>query len=150
MNELSTEIITEILSDDKAWDKKTRKLNYKWVIDAYEGERSYRFEEEVMLPRLLRAHRLFASWCGAELTEEGWLEDGMYSDWISEQLSDDMGIGYGIVPGLRERPYYRACYFEKIWESEKWAWEEISEGEILALGISPTQVPSKPGQPALF
>lgn len=150
MNQITSEIIEEILLDERAWDKKTRELKYDWVIDAYRGEREYRFEEEVLMPRLKRAHRLLATWCNETLNAEGWLEDGNLSDAISEQFSAEWGVGYGISPGLRERVYYRWCYFEALWQSRLWEYEEPTKEEILALEIKPNLVPSKPGQPALF
>jgi hypothetical protein len=150
MNQITSEIINEILLEEKAWDRKTRELNYKWVIEAYEGERSYRFQEEVMMPRLLRAHRLYAAFCGATLDKDGWLEDFDLSDALSDQFSNDMGMGYGISIGLRSRPYYRVCYFQNRWDITEWAWEEITKEEILTLDIRPNLVPSKLGQASLF
>lgn len=150
MNQKSSEIISELLKLEAAWDKKTRELNYKWVLEAYEGEREYLFQEKVMMPRLLRAHRLYASWCNATLDKDGWLEDGELSDRLSDQLSNDMGMGYGIIPGLRERPYYRSCYFQNIWENTEWVQEQPSREEILALGIRPNLVPQKENQLSMF
>lgn len=153
MNRKSTEIITEILSSEAAWDKKTRKLKYDNVIEWYREERAARFDDEVLYPRLLRAHRMLSVWCNATLGEDGWLEDGELSDALSDQLSGDSFynvVGYPIVPGLRSRQYYRESYFVHIWDGTEWAMEEPTEEEILALGIVPSLVPSKAGQPALF
>ena len=153
MNQMTREILAELLLIEKAWDKKTRQLNYHWVIDNYRGTRAYKFDSEVLYPRLLRAHRMLAVWHDIPLTEDGWIDDYDLSDALSDQLCGDSMynvVGYPIVPGLRHNQYFRDSYFSKIWESEEWVMENPTEQEILAIGIQPTLVPAKVGQPSLF
>ena len=153
MNQLTKEIITELLQDENAWDKKTRELRYDVVLENYREIRAARFDEEVMLPRLKRAERMLSVWFGLELNDEGWLEDWEVCDALSNQLCGNSMynvVGYPIKPGLRERDFWRESYFSKIWESPEWEIETPSQAEILALGIVPNQVPAKQNQPSLF
>lgn len=140
MNEQTKSILRDILQDERAWDRKTRKLRLFWVIDQYQKYRDIIWLDTVYFPRFDRAVRLIESWhlLPANHFEDLRIDDNLTIRWIS--CADCLEIVQHRIDG----------YFEHIWWSSTWAWEEITEQDILALGVSPTFVPSKPGQPSLF
>ena len=156
MNKITAEIISELLEEEFAWDKKTRELNYHAVVDTYHEIREHRFYDEIYWPRILRAMRLikamgiFPEDIWSEETF-GWYEE--YTGWwpiyapdINERFCEEITYKNG---------KWRQTYFNKFWTSEDWAWEQPEEEEILALGIKPNLVPKKRDrlgnlQPSMF
>ncbi len=156
MNKLTKEIITQILMHDQnSWDKKTRELRINYVLKCYHDMREARFYDEVLFPRMLRAYRMMIAWgifpenefaeisLGVQKEITGlWADNPEIADLVAERLCSD--YTYTKTGVLRD------TYISNIWHSEEWAQEEPTIEEINALGIKPSIVPSKRGQPALF
>lgn len=140
MNEQAKSIIRDILTDEHAWDKKTRKLRPFWVIEQYQKYREISWLYTVYFPRFDRAVRLIESW---QLLPTDHFED--------LKVDDKLTIRWINCSDCLEVIQYRIDhYFEHIWWSSAWAWQEITEQDILDLGIRPNLVPAKPGQDSLF
>ena len=155
MNKLAKEIISEVLTLEDAWDKKTRELRHSWVLEAYHHIREVRFYDEIFFPRMLRAMRLIKAmgivpeWAWDEV-DIGYDEE-LHGWWV---IDPDWG---DFIQNRFQYPnnWKRAGYFEAWWDSEDWAWEKPTKEEILALGIRPSLVPGKADkqgniQPSMF
>jgi hypothetical protein len=140
LNEQTEKIIRDILTDERAWDKKTRKLRLFWVIEQYQIARELLWMNTVYFRRFDRAVRLIESWklLPPDHFEDLRIDENYSIRWIT--CSDCLDIVQRHVDD----------YFEHIWYSPDWQWQEITEQDILNLGIRPSIVPAKPGQPSLF
>lgn len=138
MNAITTEIFTAILGTEEAWDKRTRKLRYGHVLKMYQDIHEQRFINEVMFPEWRKATKLLRALIPEDQRDVhftpdetfGWLIQMCSEDCYFERFSDYLGV---LVD--------RRCLF--IFNEEKWAPEDPSEEEILALGIRPGIVPTK-------
>ena len=140
MNEQSERIIRDILTDERAWDKKTRKLRLFWVIEQYQKYREILWLDTIYFPRFDRAVRLIENWklLPSDHFEDLRVDDNLTVRWIT--CADCLDLVQWHVDN----------YFERIWYSPDWAWQEITEQDILDLGVKPNLVPAKPGQQSLF
>lgn len=140
MNQATEQIIRELLKSEKAWDQKTRLLRFDWVLSQYFNVRERRWLDELYFPRMGRAYRMIETWGifpGCEFYDFEY-EPGKFARWMDWAEQAEM---------VQER---LDGYFERLWWSANWAYEEITKEQILALGVAPSLVPSKPGQPSLF
>lgn len=148
MNKRAQEIVSELLSLDEAWDKKTRKLRFDWVVDTYADVLTSRFYDEVLFPKMIRAFRLmialgFACEDQFESVSLGyhaeipgiWAKNPDLVDLVSNRFSGE----YVALCNGR----FRDSYIGRWWNSPEWAYQELSEEDILSLGIRPTIVPAK-------
>jgi hypothetical protein len=142
MNKLTVEILTPLLQDEDAWDKKTRQLRIAWVRDEYTKAREALWMDAVYFPRVYRLFSLLRSWgvfpenaftweaFGFVQELQGWwLSDPCLSDVVLERFED---------------------YFQGWWWQEEWEYEGFTVADVLALGVRPHLVPARQGQPSLF
>jgi hypothetical protein len=148
MNEFTLQIFADLLRCDEAWDKSTRELRYKWVLEQAYIYR-YALYEEVMLRLLARA----VHWCRVltSLPEESYqtiLQNGVEVEYFADECLSDRFVGDG-------HPSARVVYIESIWYGTySWSpdmdFQIPSKEELLALNIKPHFVPDKENQPSLF
>jgi hypothetical protein len=140
MKPLTEQIVKQILTSEKAWDKKTRELIYEYVITEYHKARERMWLDQVYFPRLERAVKLAEAWkiYPEDHYEDFQVEPGRTIRSLSceECLLD-----------LQDR---LETYFERLWWSDTWAFENPSYTDILALNVKPKMFAPKKNQPALF
>lgn len=148
MNDFTLRIFTDLLQSDEAWDKKTRELNYKWVLEQAHIYR-YALYEPVQARLLARAVHLchvltkLPDDCYQTILQDGREVEYFEDDEVAARFLGD------------EDPAYRVSYILSIWYGTyKWApnmdFQIPTKEELLALGITPHVVPGKPDQPSLF
>jgi len=135
VNEVTKQLLTTILSQESAWDKKTRALKYDEVITWLGNLQDYEYFYGVYWPCMLRAVQIAKAqgWppgCFQEISVNGEDIEWFCDDWVVDYLTGPGG-------------YLSGVWYDLYTESP-------SQEDILALGIRPTMVPGKEGQPALF
>lgn len=149
MNAFSTQIFTDLLQCDEAWDKKTRELNYAWVL-----EQAYIYRQALYEPV---QHRLYQravhlSHILTSLTADDYvtiLQDGVEVEYFADDCITERFCGSG------DPSAYRVSYIESLWYGTfEWApnmeFQIPEKEELLALGIRPHLVRAKKNQPSLF
>jgi len=147
MNRVAETLLHNILGEAAAWDKKTRQLRYRHVLVRLYADLELEWYGLVYFRMYHRACALWRQSFPGELRAhffeqisfmgepDGWsiiAEDDLTCQWVlSEHLE-----------------HYCNVYF--LQQHPEWAHQDVSEEEILALGIRPKVVPDKPGQSSLF
>jgi len=140
VNGITRSILEAVLGTEEAWDRKTRKLRYKHVIEVLGQVHEVRWLDEVYFPRMYRAMRLLKaiSECiPPEAFEEQEL-NGITGPWLVDPELEDI-----VQDRFSGQGYYRMTYFERSWCSDEWGLDQPAEQEILDLGIRPNLVPAK-------
>jgi hypothetical protein len=132
MQKLAQEILVNILKDDSAWDKGTKRkpkepeLRYRYVIDSLKETWDYEWGRQVMWPRYFRYTKLLYLLSDDEFRETHFAFDGD-EIYLSECWDCQRRLDGKIDLYLWQ---YRLAHPE-------WELETPSEDEVLALGIRP-------------
>ncbi|MHC4311233.1 MAG: hypothetical protein ACYSW3_02035 [Planctomycetota bacterium] len=132
MQKLAQEILEEILRDDSAWDKGTKRkpkepeLRYRYVVDSLHEAWNHEWYRQVLWPRYFRYTRLLYAISDEKFRETHFAfdEDEIY---LSECWHCQQKLDAQIDLYLWK---YRLAHPE-------WELETPSEDEVLATGIRP-------------
>jgi len=149
VNQVAREIFEDVLTWPTAWDKKTGKLRFGFVIEQYNYGRECKFMDEVYWPRMMRAMHLIKlfnivpewAWGDAYVNDTEvqvpWVEDADWADMISERLAAECTL-------CSASNKIRATYIGGKWDNDYWRYEEFTAEEILReINIRPKQIPDK-------
>jgi len=125
MNYITKKILGLILVNQEAWEKKTGELRYKWVMEQLSVGREAFFFKEIYWPRYKKLAMCY---------ENNIMKD---CEW------GDVEVDFGTIIVRSPVEYEHLDWFEErlrpfwelVWDSEDWTYEEPSQEEMLGLGI---------------
>jgi hypothetical protein len=132
MNKITTEILTFLLRKEEYWDKKTGRIRMDKTMKDLHNSREALWFDRIYYPR---AKKFFQAYKNNIHPEWEW-EEVVWDDHLEEQRfwqpvdMDNLDL---LSDRLSE-------FFELIWNSEDWAFEEPTELEMLVLNINPGNI----------
>ncbi len=140
MKQITREILDIVLRDPAAWtpikDGKFitgHKPKMEYIRHSYLNAREMRFYDDVYFPHLARLMEIVkrwdlfkgATWTTRELGYDKCIELWVPTEWNFQNIIGD----------------HMQWYMEPLWDhDEKWGLEEITETDILSLGIKPEKL----------
>lgn len=127
MNITTIRIVTEILRNPEAWDKKAGRPRVKWVNDHYHVAREIIFYDEIYFLYMRRfmtkaiARGIFKPE-EVQMITVGYNLEFEIPYPIDNDCQDTLGDLFQRALGI-------------IWDGEDWCFEEITEADILSLGV---------------
>ncbi len=127
MNKTTARVVTEILRNPEAWDKKAGAPRVKWINDQLHVARELLFYDEIYFP-YMRRFMIRAMARGIFKPEE--------VQTITVGYNLEFEILYPIDADCQETlGYLFQRALGKVWDGEDWCFEEITATEILSLGV---------------